>query len=178
MRRAIIATAGTAAALVAVLSYKSSNAVKASKVAVNPVPSAVTTVPSSSSSSTTFPGATPTTSPGSSSPTFVPSSTSVPSSSSTAASGPQAFTGTDVHYNYGEIQLRITTVAGKITKIDVARESAPDGRSESINSQAIPILLKESLAAQGVNIDVVSGATFTTQAFAQALQSALDQAGK
>jgi uncharacterized protein with FMN-binding domain len=32
------------------------------------------------------------------------------------------------------------------------------------------------LQAQGTNIDVVSGATYTTQAYAQSVQAALDKA--
>jgi uncharacterized protein with FMN-binding domain len=53
-----------------------------------------------------------------------------------------------------------------------------DGRSQMINSYAVPILEQEAVAAQGVNINVVSGATFTSDAFAQSLQSALSKAGK
>ena len=86
-------------------------------------------------------------------------------------------TGSDIQYNYGDIQLRVTFDGGKITKIDIAHESATDGRSQSINSQAIPILTQEALAAQSLNFDVVSGATFTSEAFGQALQSILDPSG-
>ena len=58
------------------------------------------------------------------------------------------------------------------------QNDAIDGRSQMINSYAVPILEQEAVAAQGVNINVVSGATFTSDAFAQSLQSALSQAGK
>jgi uncharacterized protein with FMN-binding domain len=161
MRRAIIATAGTAAAVAALLSYKSSNAIKASPVTVNIGPPAS----SSASSSTT--------------PSSATTSSGSPSTTAPSATAPsRQFTGTDVQYNYGEIQLRVTTQGGKITRIDVVRQAAPDRQSQTINTQAIPILSREALAAQGVHIDVVSGATFTSQAFAQALQSALDQAGQ
>jgi uncharacterized protein with FMN-binding domain len=47
-----------------------------------------------------------------------------------------------------------------------------------INSEAVPVLVQEALAAQGVNFDVVSGATYTSDAFAQSLQSALTAAGR
>ncbi|MGH9095489.1 MAG: FMN-binding protein, partial [Acidimicrobiales bacterium] len=76
------------------------------------------------------------------------------------------------------IQIRITMSGGRITQITTPQESATDGRSQSINSQAVPILTREALAAQNLNFDVVSGATYTSDAFAQALQSALGRAGK
>ena len=50
-----------------------------------------------------------------------------------------------------------------------------DGRSADINSQAGPLLLQETLAAQSGNIDTISGATYTSEAYAQSIQSALDK---
>jgi uncharacterized protein with FMN-binding domain len=50
-------------------------------------------------------------------------------------------------------------------------------RSAEISRQAEPYLRQEVLQAQSANIDVVSGATFTSYSYAQSLQSALDQAG-
>ena len=58
------------------------------------------------------------------------------------------------------------------------RTTPLDGRSQMINSYAVPILEQEAVAAQGVNINVVSGATFTSDAFAQSLQTRSHQAGK
>jgi uncharacterized protein with FMN-binding domain len=46
-------------------------------------------------------------------------------------------------------------------------------RSQFIMSQALPILRQEFLAAQSARIHLVSGATYTSQAFVQSLQSAL-----
>jgi hypothetical protein len=46
-------------------------------------------------------------------------------------------------------------------------------RSQYIMSQALPLLRQEFLAAQSAKIQIVSGATYTSQAFAQSLQSAL-----
>jgi uncharacterized protein with FMN-binding domain len=46
-------------------------------------------------------------------------------------------------------------------------------RSQFIMSQALPILRQEFLAAQSARIHLVSGATYTSQAFIQSLQSAL-----
>ena len=46
-------------------------------------------------------------------------------------------------------------------------------RSQFIMSQALPMLRQEFLSAQSLNIQMISGATFTSQAFLQSLQSAL-----
>jgi uncharacterized protein with FMN-binding domain len=47
--------------------------------------------------------------------------------------------------------------------------------SQQICEQAIAILRSEVLSAQSATIDGVSGATFTSEAYAQSLQAALDQ---
>ena len=52
------------------------------------------------------------------------------------------------------------------------------GRSQFIMEQALPILRQEFLQAQSANIQMVSGATYTSQAFMQSLQAALLQAQK
>ena len=46
-------------------------------------------------------------------------------------------------------------------------------RSAFIMQQSLPQLRLEALQAQNANIDMVSGATFTSQAFIQSLQAAL-----
>jgi uncharacterized protein with FMN-binding domain len=165
MRRAIIATAGTVIGLVALLDYKSGGAVKRSSVAVGGgAVSGTTTSPS-----TTPSGGGGTSGGGASGDTSVPTTTSKRSSGQ--------FTGQDVQYRYGDIEVQITVSGGKITDISIPQESATDPRSQSINSQAIPILTQEALSAQSMNFDVVSGATFTSDAFAESFQSALSQAG-
>jgi uncharacterized protein with FMN-binding domain len=158
MRRALIAAAATAAGLVALLDYRSSSPSGPVKVSTgHPSATPATTLPSTEPTSTASNPGSPT--PRSAAPT-------TPSPSGTYA-------GQDVQYRYGEIEVRIAVSDGRITGIDFPVESAPDSRSQNINSQALPILTQEALSAQGVNIDVVSGATYTSDAFAQSLQSAL-----
>lgn len=178
MRRALAATAGTAVGLVVLLGYRSSGTVRPSHVAVGLPPSTSTQAPSTTtpagpSGSPTTAGTT--TSPTTSSPAVGP--TPPPAPSTTASNAGGSFTGDDVQYRYGDIQIEITTSGGKITKISIPQESATDPRSQSINSQAVPILTQEALSAQNLNFDVVSGATFTSDAFAQALQSAMGKVG-
>jgi uncharacterized protein with FMN-binding domain len=58
----------------------------------------------------------------------------------------------------------------------VPQDNAFSQYSQTVNSAAVPVLEREAVAAQGINFDVVSGATYTSDAFAQSLQSALDKA--
>jgi uncharacterized protein with FMN-binding domain len=51
-----------------------------------------------------------------------------------------------------------------------------DGHSQRIAELAEPIQRQEALQAQGANIDLLSGATYTSEAYAESLQSALDNA--
>ena len=78
---------------------------------------------------------------------------------------------------YGPVQVEITTAGGAITKVSVLQYPSGDPRDDQINGYALPILVQEAMDAQGANIDMVSGATYTSEGYLQSLQSALDQAG-
>jgi uncharacterized protein with FMN-binding domain len=52
-----------------------------------------------------------------------------------------------------------------------------DQRSARINTSAEPILREEAIATDSADVSVVSGATYTSEAYAASLQSALDQLG-
>jgi uncharacterized protein with FMN-binding domain len=80
-------------------------------------------------------------------------------------------------YQYGELSVTVTERGGRITDLQMASLSETDARSVFIDDQAIPLLRQQVLAAQSANINGVSGATFTSQAYAQSVQSALDQLG-
>ena len=75
------------------------------------------------------------------------------------------------------VVLRTTTVGGKkvIRKyVDLGGSyTYHTDRSQFIMSQSLPMLRQEFLSAQSLNIQMISGATFTSQAFLQSLQSAL-----
>lgn len=190
MRRALLASAGTVVGLVALLGYKSAGSVNLQKVALGTTtPSPGSPSPGSRSPGSAGPGSTGTAPPTTATTptTGPPSSTGKPSapaagttapSTTTAPSPTGTYTGQDVQYNYGDIQLAVNLKAGKIASISVVRNGAIDGRSQMINSYAVPVLEQEAVAAQGLNFYAVSGATFTSDAFAQSLQSALQQAGK
>lgn len=101
------------------------------------------------------------------------------SSSSTSTIGLKdgTYTGTSVQTRYGVIQVRVTVSGGRITDVATPQLEARDGRSQSINSQAVPLLKQEVLSAQSAQVDTISGATYTSDGYLTSLQAALDQAG-
>lgn len=81
-----------------------------------------------------------------------------------------------VSTRFGQIQVEVVIAGGKLK--DVVALQLPTGRrSGQISDYAGPILQQEALQAQSAKIDLVSGATYTSDAYAQSLQAALDQAG-
>lgn len=86
------------------------------------------------------------------------------------------YTGSVADAFYGNIQVQAVISGGKIT--DVIFLQYPNDRSTSvyINSQAMPYLKQEAIAAQSANVAGVSGASATSQAFIESLGSALQQA--
>ena len=95
--------------------------------------------------------------------------------SATTAAAATTITGTTVSTRYGDVAVEVTVASGKITAVEAV--SLPSGgRSGQISAYAEPVLASEALTAQSASIDIVSGATYTSQAYAQSLQSALDQA--
>jgi uncharacterized protein with FMN-binding domain len=77
---------------------------------------------------------------------------------------------------YGNVQVRAIIQGGKLT--DVQFLSYPNDRNQSreINSYALPILKSEAIKVQSAQVDIVSGATNTSNAFINSLSSALSQA--
>ena len=87
-----------------------------------------------------------------------------------------AATGDAIQYQYGILQLTAKLTAGRLSDVTVARLEPEPGRSQSIDAQAIPLLRAEALKAHGADVDAISGATYTSEAYARSLQSAIDRA--
>lgn len=85
------------------------------------------------------------------------------------------FSGNVVNVNYGNVQVQITVVNGKIT--DAQALQAPTGRSDRYTQYAVPVLRAQTLAAQGSNIQGASGASYTSYGWYTSLQAALAKAG-
>jgi uncharacterized protein with FMN-binding domain len=104
-----------------------------------------------------------------------PATPAAPSASGAPSGGDSGtFTGAAADTRYGPVQVQITVSGGRITSartLQVPQESSRDVR---INSAAVPILNNETVQAQSAQIDTVSGATYTSEGYAQSLQSAID----
>jgi uncharacterized protein with FMN-binding domain len=113
------------------------------------------------------------TTPTATTPTPVKSTPPAPAPATKKVSG--TFTGNVVNVNYGNVQVQITVVDGKIT--DAQALQAPSGRSDRYTQYALPILRSQTLAAQGSNIQGASGASYTSYGWYTSLQAALAKAG-
>lgn len=93
--------------------------------------------------------------------------------SGSATSG--TFTGMPVSERYGSVAVQITVSNGTITDV-AANSSVGDSRSQQIEARAEKLLRTSVLTAQSAKVSMISGATYTSQAYLKSLQSALDQA--
>jgi uncharacterized protein with FMN-binding domain len=104
-----------------------------------------------------------------------PAQTQAATPTPTAKSVSGTFTGPVVNVSYGNVQVQITVSNGKIT--DAQALQAPTGRNDRYTSFAIPILRKQTLAAQSDAIQGASGASYTSYGWYKSLQGALSKAG-
>ncbi|QOV36904.1 FMN-binding protein [Streptomyces ferrugineus] len=194
-RNALLATVGTVSGIVLLLSLKpATDPARAraadipaptvtAQVSASPSPSASTTShsPSASAAPSKAPEKqrTSSSSPSPSPPAAPTRTSSAPSAPRTTAAAPttRTVTGATADTKYGPVQVRITLEGSEITGASAVRYPDGTGRSEDINSAAVPELNRETLAAQSADIDTVSGATYTSEGYRQSLQSALDRAG-
>ena len=98
-------------------------------------------------------------------------------SKSSSTSGTVTVVGNTVQTPYGPLQLSVTFSGSKITNVQALQYPNWHGQSVRINQYAIPQLNQQAVAANSANINGVSGATFTSEAYAQSLQAAIDQHG-
>jgi uncharacterized protein with FMN-binding domain len=81
-----------------------------------------------------------------------------------------------VDVNWGYVQVQTTIQSGKISNVQFLQYPNERNTSVRINSFAIPQLQQEAVQAQSANVDIVTGATLTSEGFQQSLQAALNQA--
>ena len=93
-----------------------------------------------------------------------------------SSGGGSTFNGSVSQTRWGPVQVTITVANGKITNVVVPTYPTANRRDQQINAYAIPILQRETMAAQSAHIDTVSGATVTSQGYIQSLQAAIDAA--
>ncbi|HSX40662.1 MAG TPA: FMN-binding protein [Candidatus Saccharimonadales bacterium] len=86
------------------------------------------------------------------------------------------YTGDVTDAYYGNVQVQVAIVNGKISDVIFLQYPNDARTSQVINAQAMPLLKSEAIQAQSANVDIVSGASQTSQAFQQSLASALKKA--
>ena len=159
---AVAATAGLAGVLIA---HQSGGA----HLALSHAGSGSAGSGSSSSGSSTSP-------PSSGSSSGPPSSTAP--GGNAAPSGPsKSATGALEQYGYGEMSVKVTVSGTKVLSVSVATLRVADQYSQAIADQVVPMLRHEVLQASSARISAVAGATYTSEAYAASVQSALDKLG-
>jgi uncharacterized protein with FMN-binding domain len=161
--RASVAIVSTVVSLVLLLSFKTPDTTKPrSPVAMIPNPASQGNSSGGGGSSSS------------------PPSGSSPASPSASASGTGyrdgQYTGQDFQTEYGDTKVKVIISHGRITDVQAVQLPYDRQRSAYISQVAGPMLHDEALQAQSAQIDTISGATFTSDAYAQSLQSALDHA--
>ena len=152
MRRAFITVAATVVGVAWILGYK----VTPHSVGLAPAGTGQSSAPAGQVS------------PGSGAP--IPA----PTPNAGAVSG--TFTGSDVPNRFGDVQVKIVVSNGHLTDVQAVQLPLDRARSAYISQVAGPILRSEVIRAQSARIDVVSGATYTSESYAQSAESALQQA--
>ena len=178
MRRAPFVGVATVAGLIGVLSFhtKSLSASLATPSTTTPPRSASQGTTPSTTPSTTTPatghssGGSPSSPTGGSTPAAKAPSTTTTTPPTTATA-----TGTLEQYGYGELNVKVTVSGGRIRDVTVPKLLVAEQYSQQLAQSVIPMLRSEVLKAQSANISGVSGATYTSEAYALSLQAALKQ---
>lgn len=174
MSRAPIVIASTVAGLVLVLGYNpKSDAVAGASAAGSTMAVGTTTTAAASDGASTATDSTTTDS-------TEADATEATSSAASSSSGTQQVTGsvaeiTERGRQYGQIQVKATVKGSTVIGVEITQLDLYDNRSQSIADYSVPQLEQQSIDAGSSQIDGVSGATYTSQAYATSLQSALDQ---
>jgi uncharacterized protein with FMN-binding domain len=86
------------------------------------------------------------------------------------------YTGSTEDAFYGLVRVMAVISGGRLTEVRFLQYPNDRSTSVQINSQAMPYLQQEAIKAQSAKVDIVSGATYTSQAFIQSLKTALNSA--
>lgn len=170
MKRIVYALLATVSGVVLLFSYRTSLGATASVAAATPAKQGSSTGSTGSTgSSASSQASTPVAS-------ATPSASSGSTSTTTSGLKDGTYTGQAEQTRYGAVQVQITVSGGRITNVTVPEYPSGNGRDQQINSYAIPQLVTETLSAQSADVDMVSGATYTSRGYLQSLQSAIDAA--
>jgi uncharacterized protein with FMN-binding domain len=139
-------------------------------VPATPLTSAVPATPAVTATAVTTPGPSP-------SPSAAVSAGPEPSPSVAVQASPGlvTVTGDPIRIRWGTVQVAVTFSGSDIVEVEALALPDSDRHSLQISQYVEPILREEAVAADSADIDAISGATYTSRAYAASLQSALDQ---
>ncbi len=83
------------------------------------------------------------------------------------------YTGPSVDVFYGNVKVVAVIQNGKISDVKFLEYPKDRSTSREISSQAMPLLTTEAIAAQSAKVDIISGATQTSEGFRTSLAAAL-----
>ena len=173
MKRIVIWLASTITVVVLLFGYRTSTNDTTSASAISSIE-----IPYSSGNAAPSTAIAPNTATGSStSPSPATGSSAVPSSTPSSGVAAATYLGSVAQTRWGPVQVQITVAGGQITAVDVVQYPQNNGKDQQINAYALPILVQDTITTQSAKIDMVSGATVTSDGYLQSLQSALDGAG-
>ncbi|MER8009999.1 MULTISPECIES: FMN-binding protein [unclassified Streptomyces] len=104
-------------------------------------------------------------------PATTPSASASTGSSSGTSSG-TVVKGTTIRTDKGPVQVQVTFDGDRITAVRMLQQP-----NHPQTTAAVPKLVAETLRAQSADIDTVSGATITSDAYKESLQAAIDVRG-
>jgi len=84
-------------------------------------------------------------------------------------------TGQVENYSYGQLAVKVTITNNRIVGLTIESLQTLESYSQQLEQYVVPILKNEVLQAQSTKINAVSGATYTSEAYAYSIQGALDQ---
>src|SRR6185312_457726 len=96
-----------------------------------------------------------------SSPTTPPTTNAPTTSAPTNTT--RTFDGDPFDNQYGTVQVRVTLQGNQITAVTPLQMPTDRRRSAEISQEAEPLLLQEALQAQSAQIDIIGGASYTSQ---------------
>jgi uncharacterized protein with FMN-binding domain len=143
---------------------------------VNQTPVVTAPPPQQTKTSTPAPVTTPTPTPVATTPTPITTPPPAPTPKPAGQYADGSYTGNAADAYYGTVQVKAVIQNGALANVQFLQYPNDRNTSRYINSQAMPQLQQEAIQIQSANVDIVSGATFTSQAFQQSLGSALAQA--
>jgi hypothetical protein len=164
-RRGAIAAVLTTVALVLLINFKTPDPPTGSRTALGATDRSSAARPPAAAPSTPRPGGSAAALPSPSQPPGGQGDSSAP------------IVGPVIDTRYGPVQLQVTVSGSRIVDVQALQLPTDRALSARISEFVAPILRNEALHAQSPQIDIISGATYTSEGYAESLQAILDRAG-